>query len=67
MSSHAPTFSAIDASYSLPDNVALITLQVDGFFMDRKRETHNYPLFRYTCIILSLRQRSILQKSIVVW
>nr|KJB76311.1 hypothetical protein B456_012G082700 [Gossypium raimondii] len=27
MSSHTPTFSAIDASYSLPDNVALITLQ----------------------------------------
>ncbi|KAK8715926.1 hypothetical protein V6N13_043250 [Hibiscus sabdariffa] len=27
MSSHTPTFSGIDASYSLPDNVALITLQ----------------------------------------
>ncbi|GMJ09448.1 hypothetical protein HRI_004614100 [Hibiscus trionum] len=27
MSSHTPAFSGIDASYSLPDNVALITLQ----------------------------------------
>lgn len=27
MSSHVPTYSAID-SYSLPDNVAIITLQV---------------------------------------
>ncbi|RVX06841.1 putative alpha-mannosidase [Vitis vinifera] len=27
MSSHVPTFSGIDPSYSLPDNVALITLQ----------------------------------------
>ncbi|KAE8695700.1 hypothetical protein F3Y22_tig00110694pilonHSYRG00329 [Hibiscus syriacus] len=27
MSSHTPTFSGIDASYRLPDNVALITLQ----------------------------------------
>ncbi|KAL2505523.1 Glycosyl hydrolase family 38 protein [Abeliophyllum distichum] len=27
MSSHVPTFSAIDSSYSLPDNVAIITLQ----------------------------------------
>ncbi|KAE8657526.1 hypothetical protein F3Y22_tig00116989pilonHSYRG00069 [Hibiscus syriacus] len=27
MSSHTPTFSGIDASYNLPDNVALITLQ----------------------------------------
>ncbi|GMJ04370.1 hypothetical protein like AT3G26720 [Hibiscus trionum] len=27
MSSHIPTFSGIDASYSLPDNVAIITLQ----------------------------------------
>ncbi|PIN24224.1 Glycosyl hydrolase, family 38 - alpha-mannosidase [Handroanthus impetiginosus] len=26
-SSHLPTFSAIDSSYSLPDNVAIITLQ----------------------------------------
>ena len=31
MSSHIPTFSGIDSSYSLPDNVAIITLQVDGF------------------------------------
>ena len=30
MSSHIPTFSGIDSSYSLPDNVAVITLQVDG-------------------------------------
>ena len=28
MSSHVPTFSGIDPTYSLPDNVALITLQV---------------------------------------
>ncbi|XVF57696.1 hypothetical protein PTKIN_Ptkin07bG0002700 [Pterospermum kingtungense] len=27
MSSHVPTFSAIDSSYALPDNVAIITLQ----------------------------------------
>ncbi|WRX19689.1 Glycoside hydrolase family 38 [Theobroma cacao] len=27
MSSHVPTFSGIDSSYSLPDNVAVITLQ----------------------------------------
>ncbi|KAL0351207.1 UNVERIFIED_CONTAM: Alpha-mannosidase [Sesamum radiatum] len=27
MSSHVPTFSAIDSSYSLPDNVAILTLQ----------------------------------------
>lgn len=27
MSSHIPTFTGIDSSYSLPDNVALITLQ----------------------------------------
>ncbi|XP_022774192.1 alpha-mannosidase At3g26720-like isoform X2 [Durio zibethinus] len=27
MSSHVPTFSGIDPSYSLPDNVAIITLQ----------------------------------------
>eukprot|EP00268_Persea_americana_P056663 TRINITY_DN6711_c0_g1_i4.p1 TRINITY_DN6711_c0_g1~~TRINITY_DN6711_c0_g1_i4.p1 ORF type:complete len:287 (-),score=47.14 TRINITY_DN6711_c0_g1_i4:636-1496(-) len=30
MSSHIPTFSAMDPSYSLPDNVAMITLQVSG-------------------------------------
>ncbi|PPD74048.1 hypothetical protein GOBAR_DD29028 [Gossypium barbadense] len=28
MSSHIPTFSGIDPSYSLPDNIAIITLQV---------------------------------------
>ncbi|XVF57695.1 hypothetical protein PTKIN_Ptkin07bG0002600 [Pterospermum kingtungense] len=28
MSSHVPTFSGIDPSYSLPDNVAIITLQI---------------------------------------
>lgn len=28
MTSHVPTFSGIDPTYSLPDNVALITLQV---------------------------------------
>ncbi|KAK9003936.1 hypothetical protein V6N11_001755 [Hibiscus sabdariffa] len=27
MSSHIPTFSGIDPSYSLPDNIAIITLQ----------------------------------------
>ncbi|KAK7311283.1 hypothetical protein RJT34_09317 [Clitoria ternatea] len=27
MNSHAPTFSGIDSSYTLPDNVAIITLQ----------------------------------------
>ncbi|KAL2529274.1 Glycosyl hydrolase family 38 protein [Forsythia ovata] len=27
MSSHVPTYSAIDSSYTLPDNVAIITLQ----------------------------------------
>ncbi|CAK9153215.1 unnamed protein product, partial [Ilex paraguariensis] len=27
MSSHVPTFSGIDVSYSLPDNIAIITLQ----------------------------------------
>ncbi|RWR73136.1 alpha-mannosidase-like protein isoform X1 [Cinnamomum micranthum f. kanehirae] len=36
-SSHIPTFSAIDPSYSLPDNVAMITLQVleDGSVLMR--------------------------------
>ncbi|CAA6660049.1 unnamed protein product [Spirodela intermedia] len=31
--SHVPTFTAMDASYSLPDNVALITLQTGAFFL----------------------------------
>ncbi|KAJ8644238.1 hypothetical protein MRB53_005986 [Persea americana] len=37
MSSHLPTFSAMDPSYSLPDNVAMITLQVleDGSVLMR--------------------------------
>ncbi|XXG47128.1 hypothetical protein AAC387_Pa02g1821 [Persea americana] len=37
MSSHIPTFSAMDPSYSLPDNVAMITLQVleDGSVLMR--------------------------------
>lgn len=30
MNSHVPTFSGIDPSYALPDNVAVITLQVSG-------------------------------------
>lgn len=30
MNSHVPTFSGIDPSYALPDNVAVITLQVRG-------------------------------------
>ena len=31
INSHRPTFSAFDSSYSLPDNVAIITLQVPIF------------------------------------
>lgn len=28
LSSHVPTFSAVDSSYSLPKNIAVVTLQV---------------------------------------
>lgn len=34
ISSHVPTFSAIDPSYALPNNIAVITLQVMGKFLN---------------------------------
>ncbi|KAG8385026.1 hypothetical protein BUALT_Bualt04G0180100 [Buddleja alternifolia] len=34
ISSHVPTFSAIDPSYRLPDNVAILTLQVTRLVME---------------------------------
>lgn len=33
INSHVPTFSAIDPSYALPNNIAVITLQVMGKFL----------------------------------
>ena len=33
INSHVPTFSAIDPSYALPKNIAVITLQVMGKFL----------------------------------
>lgn len=36
MSSHVPKFSGIDASYNLPDNVAILTLQVlEAFSLEK--------------------------------
>lgn len=42
MSSHVPTFSGIDSSYSLPDNVAVITLQVDDVSIHGKHIIHYF-------------------------
>lgn len=54
--SHTANFSAMDPSYSLPDNVALITLQVCDFSpKDPSRGDHSKHL-----ILIKLKQRCLL-------
>ena len=40
--SHVTTFSGLDSSYSLPDNVAIITLQVCIFHLERIMKNENF-------------------------
>ena len=57
MSSHVASFSGIDSSYSLPDNVALITLQV----LDHLRLFFLVPFylsFHCNVILVSIRQET---------
>lgn len=61
INSHVPTFSAIDPSYSLPNNIAVITLQVCGetpftYYLDkRKYWAHPVYTWQFTRTVVKLQ------------
>lgn len=50
-SSHVSTFSAIDSSYSLPDNVAIITLQVQSILLSD--DILRWVILKISCFVFA--------------
>ncbi|OMO99297.1 hypothetical protein COLO4_13373 [Corchorus olitorius] len=68
MSSHVPTFSGIDPSYSLPNNIAIITLQELENGKVLLRLAHLYEIKKVTEMSLSANQeRAEMEKRRLAW
>ncbi|XP_021762462.1 alpha-mannosidase At3g26720-like isoform X2 [Chenopodium quinoa] len=68
MSSHVPTFTGLASSYSLPDNVAIITLQEFDNGKVLLRLAHLYEIIKVTETSLSANQeRAEMEKKRLAW
>uniref|UniRef100_A0A803LR44 Glycosyl hydrolase family 38 C-terminal domain-containing protein n=1 Tax=Chenopodium quinoa TaxID=63459 RepID=A0A803LR44_CHEQI len=68
MSSHVPTFTGLASSYSLPDNVAIITLQELDNGKVLLRLAHLYEIIKVTETSLSANQeRAEMEKRRLAW